>query len=713
MPCIQPAPVLSSRRNVLRPHPLALALSIAFAPAAPALAAESVAPADSLPVVTITGKAAEPAYTVRAIGSAGKFELSPRETPQSVSVVTRAAMDDFKLDNANDVLASAGGVTVEKIETDRSYYTARGFDIINFQYDGVGLPLVFGNVMGDLDSAMYERIDIVRGANGLMTSTGNPSATINFIRKRPMTGLNATASLTLGSWDTRRLSGDLSAPLNASGTVAGRVVLVRQDGNSYLDRYAPKKSVAYGVVEARLGDNTRLTIGHSYQDNQADGAMWGALPLYFSDGSPTHYPRSASTSADWSKWNTETNASFAELRHKLGNGWSAQATLGRNTFKSRAKLFYVYGAPDRATGEGLFSYPSIYNSDNQQTLVDAFVTGQFPLAGRQHDLTFGLASSTSRLDDISLYGRGIGTPLTPQTGFTGAYPEPQFDASTDGSQFEDKRKSAYAAARFNLADNLKLLAGINTTRATSDGMAYGVSEYKSARKSTPYVGAVVDISANLSGYASYTRIFKPQSELDIERKTLAPVTGKNAELGVKGEFFNRSLNVSGAVFKTRQENAAEQAGYIGATPYYRGADAESTGAELELAGELARGWQASANFTQLSVKDNEGKAARTYLPRRLLRVSTTYRMPFVAGLKVGASLNWQDDTSRDQGGGIVTRQASYAVLGLMARYAIDRHLSLALNVNNATDKKYLASLYWAQGYYAAPRNASVTLNWQY
>ena len=104
---------------------------------------------------------------------------------------------------------------------------------------------------------------------------------------------------------------------------------------------------------------------------------------------------------------------------------------------------------------------------------------------------------------------------------------------------------------------------------------------------------------------------------------------------------------------------------------------------------------------------------RTYVPRTLLRMATTYQVPALPGLKIGASLNWQGDTERDQGEGIVTRQQSYAVLGLMARYAFNDQLSLAVNVNNLGDKRYLTSLYWSQAYYAAPRNASATLAWHF
>jgi outer membrane receptor for ferric coprogen and ferric-rhodotorulic acid len=81
--------------------------------------------------------------------------------------------------------------------------------------------------------------------------------------------------------------------------------------------------------------------------------------------------------------------------------------------------------------------------------------------------------------------------------------------------------------------------------------------------------------------------------------------------------------------------------------------------------------------------------------------------------KVSGSLNWQSDIFRDEGSGNIIRQGSYAVLNLMARYDVNPKLSIALNLNNVSDQKYLTSLYWSQAYYAAPRNGSVTVNWKY
>lgn len=665
-----------------------------------------------MPVVTVTAAAVD-AYSARSSKSASRLDLTLRETPQSVSVVTRALMDDFQLTTINDVLASTTGVTVEKVETSRTYFTARGFDIVNFQYDGVGLPQVFGNLQGDIDTALYERIDIVRGANGLMTSTGNPSATVNFIRKRPSAQTAASASVTLGSWNTRRVEGDVTAKLNESGSVTGRAVLVHQDGESYLDRYEPKRNVAYAVVDARLGDATVLTMGHTYEAGRSKGVMWGALPLYYTDGTPTDYPRSTNTAADWSRWDTTNHSTFAELSHNLGQGWRVLATANYLTEKSDSTLQYVYGTPDRTTGLGLLAYPSKYASDHTQSLVDMSVDGKFALGGREHDLSFGYNWSKSRLVDQSLYGRGIGDSLPGNTAFDGSFPLPPFDAAIDGSRYEDRRNTVFAAARFNLADDWKLLAGVNHTRARGNGLAYGVSRAKSATKTTPYVGVVYDINRSLSAYASHTQIFNPQTETDASGATLDPIEGKTTEAGLKSALFDGRLNLSGAVFKTRQDNTAETAGFVGGKTIYRGINAESQGVELEASGELARGWQATAGVTSLSIHGDQGQKAKPYIPRTTLRVNTTYALPGLPALKVGGSLRWQSKSSVDQGGGITTRQSSYAVLGLMARYQFDRQLSLAVNLNNLTDKKYLTSLYWTQSYYAAPRNGSATLTWTY
>lgn len=692
-----------------RKHRLAVAIAAACS-INPALAAEQQLELDAQTVLGNAAAAEADSYKSQPSSAATKLDLTPRQTPQSISTLTRAQLDDFHLDSVNDALKMATGIQVQEVETDRTYYSARGFDITNFQYDGIGIPFVYGNVEGDIDTAVFERVEVIRGANGLMSGTGNPSATINFVRKRPTATPQARIDLTGGSWDKRRIDADVSGALTDAGTIRGRAVYAHENKNAYLDRYSREKNVFHGVLEFDLSDQTLFSIGHTLQKSDADSPLWGALPLNFSDGSKTDYSRATSTSADWAYWDMQENRSFAELAHDLGNGWQAKAVVTHVKKEGDGSLFYVYGAPDRDTGLGLFSYPAEYQDENRQLIGDLQLNGAFALGGRQHDAVFGASWSRSELEDISWYDSSTGTALPPLEAWDGNYPQPRNDAGTNGSDFTDRMKSVYGAARWSLTDSLSLISGARVLDVESSGGSYGsdkTTQYSG--EVVPYAGLVFDLSEQYSLYASYTEIFDPQTETDASGSRLDPVEGVNYEAGIKGELFDDRVNLSLAVFRTEQDNVAEVAGMIGGRTHYRAVEGiTSEGYELEVSGELLPGLQAIAGYTFVDITDADDRHAVTYSPKHMVKASTTYRIPGLEPLKVGASLNWQDKVSNG-----IAEQDAYAVVNLMASYDIDPNWSVSANLNNLTDEKYLTSLYWTQAYYAAPRNASMSVSWKY
>ncbi|WP_084637381.1 TonB-dependent siderophore receptor [Paludibacterium yongneupense] len=697
-----------------------LALTLAFSP--DALAADDPARADAATLATVNVDAQSATdvptevsgdYTVRRSSSATGLALSPRETPQSVSTVTRAKMDDFGLTSANDVLETTTGVVVEKVETDRTYYTARGFDITNFQIDGSGVPFTSGNALGDIDTAVYDRVDVVRGASGLLSPTGNPSATVNFISKRPTAEFQTSGSLTFGSWGDKRLDLDVSGPLNEAGTVRGRVVMAKEKSDSWLKRYSHDKTVFYGIIEADLNPDTTLALSYTRQENKADSPLWGGLPLYYSNGSATDYDSSTSTSADWAYWNTRDQRARVELTRRLGGDWKGRVALTLREQRSDGRLFYLYGTPDASTGLGLYSYPSSYVSDLKQTLFNAEASGSFELAGRRHELSFGGMLSRSHMHDRSGYGT-IGSELdTDLADWDGSFPA-SFDSSSDGSDYTDRQLSLYAALRSHLDAATSVIAGASATRADSSGSDYGLAHDASDSAINPYFGLVYDLDRHMSAYGSYTRIFTPQPEkTDASGATLAPVTGWNQELGLKSEWLDKKLQASLAVFRTRQNNLAEQTGMDGTRYVYAGTQVSSRGFEAEISGRPLPGLQASLGYTQLALVDADGDATHTYTPRRLIRASTTYRLPFLERVKVGMNVAWQSRIWRDQGDGITSTQKAYALVDLMTSYDLNKSLTATLRLNNVGNVKYLASLYTTQSYYGAPRNGSVSLSWKY
>ena len=665
-------------------------------------------------------------YNASTASGASKLELPISDIPQSVSVITSAQMSDFQLTNINSVLDTATGVNVERIETDRTYYTARGFDITNFQIDGIGLPLSSGSNHSDEDTAIYDRIEVIRGANGLMTGVGNPSATINFIRKRPTTDDQLSINATYGSFNNARL--ELDGTMNISDNVAARAVAVKQVQDSYLDRYQQDKNVVYAIVEAQLSDYTSLSLSHSYIKNDTDGGLWGALPLFYTDGSATHYDRSTSTSANSSTWLVEKHNTVVELSHYFNDDWHLRATYSHKSTDEDTELFYVYGTPDKTTELGLTGYGSEYDAEESSDLADIYIKGDITLFGRDHQLVFGANYSTVDKTENSLYDftTGNGFPPMPSLNtWDGNTPRPTFADGQTGSDTSSTQKAAYFTGRFNLFDDMHVIAGGRINQWEAEGQSYGTSQDADASEFIPYLGVVYRFMPELVAYASYTETFLAQTELDINNKLLDPVTGESKEFGIKSELFDGRLIASLAYFQIDQVNlATPDPSTINLPPseqrYIGGDGITSKGYEVDIAGEVYQGLQLSLGFTDFDIDGDELVA--NYTPSKLFKVAATYEVQQLDGLTFGANMRWQDDISRLQGTvadsfanageDIVTRQKAYAIVDLMARYAFNDNISLTLNANNVTDEKYLNSLYWAQGYYGAPANYSATISWK-
>ncbi|TDR56016.1 outer membrane receptor for ferric coprogen and ferric-rhodotorulic acid [Halomonas ventosae] len=664
-------------------------------------------------------------YRVPLTSTATRLDLTPRETPQSVSTVTRAQIDDFNLDSTNDVLESTPGVTVERLETDRTYYTARGFEISNFQVDGVRVPMPYNNVHGDMDTAIYDRVEVVRGATGLMSGSGNPAATVNFVRKRPTYVPQASVSASVGSWDQRRLEADVAGPLDDAGRVRGRLVAAGMESDSYLDRLSRERGLLYGVLEADVTDSTLVTLGHTWQQNNTDGNMWGSLPLYDSAGNPTDYDVETSSAPDWSYWDVETHRSFLEVQQALGERWALKGTLTHLDMLSDTQLFYIYGTPDAATGRISDDQLTLsrYDRHLEQWVADLHAKGDVDAFGRSHQLVVGTDWSQSRnqqrsLDPTTSFDAG-GQGLPPLDDWNGRYPEPDAWVASDGNGGDAtvKERSVYGAAKLDLAERWTAVAGARLSWADTTGEQYGVSQASDHdRVLTPYAGLIYDITDRASLYASYTEIFQPQTAIDRNGDYLDPVDGVSQEVGLKAELFDGGADASLALFRTEQDNVAQPAGTRpDGTAFFTGGDGiTSEGVEATLAGELTPGWQASVGYTYLEVEDAEGEATNTYIPRHLVRATTSYRPAALDALKVGARLRWQDDIERDRDlAEGKTRQEAYALVDLMASYDFSDSLTGSLNLNNVTDETYLTSLKWDQAFHGAPRHVMANLTWRY
>ncbi|SMC31854.1 outer-membrane receptor for ferric coprogen and ferric-rhodotorulic acid [Novosphingobium sp. B1] len=632
------------------------------------------------------------------------------DTPQSVTVIDRTLIDDFAFDEVNDLLRYVTGVNVEEAETDRTYYNARGFDITEAMVDGIQLPNIWGPSIGSLDTVLWDSIEVVRGANGLLSGVGNPSGTINY-RRRHYTGQKrVTAELTAASWNRVRGEVDIEMPLTSDGNWGVRLVGAAQNADSYLRDYRSNRTALQGVIDGRIADSLAVSFGYARQQGTSRGVLWGALPLLDSAGNQLDWDFSTSTTQDWTYWKSKDQTAFGEATWTFAPGWSVKTHLTRRINDEPSRLFYVYGTPDAQTGLGLMGNPGGYLSTARGWIWDNRLDGTFKLFGRDQKLTFGIQRTAARFGYLSYpvpLTDPAWAPLPPlQSGWNGSeVPYPAFGDPVESASINDKQWRIRAATDLELGDRLSLILGANYVDVKTTGFTFGVSAARSESAVSPFLGATFKIVPGVNLYASYSDIFNPQKELGTDLKPVGSAKGKSWEAGLKGETSDKALFGSLALFRSEQANLAESSGYdanLGQT-LYTGIFVRSQGVEAEVGGRIAPGLTVQGGLTHLSLEGRDGNPVRTYVPRTTANLLVRWEP--VEKVQLGAAMRWQDAVYSTNALGTI-RQGDYATLQLQAGYRLNDNVSFNLNVANATNHKHLASLYWDQSFLAPPRSVT-------
>lgn len=664
-------------------------------------------------------------YSVKTTTAGTKMQMVQRDIPQSVSIISEQRMQDQQLQTLGDVMDSTTGISRSQADSDRNSYYSRGFEIDNYMVDGI--PTYFESRwnLGDAlsDTALYERIEVVRGANGLMTGTGNPSASINMIRKhatsREFTG---NVSAEYGSWNKQRYVTDLQSPLTEDGNVRARIVAGYQNNDSWLDRYNSEKTFFSGILDADLGTATSLSVGYEYQRINVDSPTWGGLPRWNTDGSTRHYDRAHSTAPDWAYNDKESNKVFMTLKQRFADTWQATLNATHTEIKFDSKTMYLDSYVDKTTGMLVGPYANIggtgWNSGKRKVdALDLFADGSYELFGRQHNMMVGGSYSKQNNRYFSAWDNVFPNDVGDFNNFDSAsFPETAWRPQSLAQDDTTRMKSLYAATRVTLADPLHLIIGARYTNWSLDTLSYTMEK----NHTTPYAGLIYDINDNWSTYASYTSIFQPQNVRDSSGKYLTPITGNNYELGLKSDWMDSRLTTTLSVFRIEQDNLGQTTG--AKIPGTAGEDAYKTtdgtvskGVEFEINGALTDNWQMTFGATRFVADDNEGNAVNPNLPRTSIKLFTSYRLPAVPELTVGGGVNWQNRVYKDTVtpyGTFRAEQGSYALVDLFTRYQVTKNFSVQGNLNNLFDKTYDTNIDGSV-VYGEPRNVSVTASYQF
>jgi outer-membrane receptor for ferric coprogen and ferric-rhodotorulic acid len=703
------------------------------APASTPTAAASAASAAerTMPSITIVGQAEQGAttegsgsYTARRI-TLGKGEQAMKDMPQSVSVLTRQRLDDQGITDLREAVNNVTGVVGVHGVGPGVVITARGFQIDQWQYDGVPIDrntYALGN-WGQENMVIYDRLEVLRGASSLLEGTGSPGGSVNLVRKRPLATRQVALTARAGSWDHYGAQLDVSSPLNADGSLRGRVIVDEDDSHSFIDQVWSKNRTLYAALDYDLGPATTLGLAMS-NINGRGRPMFVGLARY-ADGSELGLPRSTYTGADWNRSKVEQTTVNLDLEHHFNSQWSFKtAALGVNesTNSTHQRMAGTIKADGSGSRYGDFST----DFENQKRGIDAFVRGKFDGLGIAQEVVVGASYVKFHSDDRFARTWTQGAQI-----FNIDHHRPWQDFDTiaargmsSSSTYDMRQKGLYGTWNGQLTSHLKALLGgrfswYDFVYAPKGGTADTTSV---TAKFTPSAALMYALTPQWSTYASYTGVFQPQTNRNAAGRILKPITGDSYEAGVKGELLDGKVNASLAVFRYQHKDRAVNdyaAGFACDGWYCSRASGKvrSQGLEAEVAGEVARGLQLSAGYaytttTYLDDPDNKGEVFSTWTPKHMLRLWSGYTLPGEWNkFSVGAGVNMQSHTL-DFGRSFDV--AGFSLWNARLAWQATPQLSLAVNVNNLLDKRYVIPSYNDTGgnnHFGDPRNVQLTLKY--
>ncbi len=734
-------------------------------------------------------------YTTDEMTVGSKIALSVRDTPQSVSVITQQRIQDQNLNDLYSVLNEMPGISLITGSSLSSTIVSRGFQINSYQVDGGG-SIGIANLPGNgrpipltplFDMGEYDHVEVIRGSDGMWTGIGDPSGSINLVRKRPLDHDQVNVEVDGGSWNQYRGMVDATAPLALDGKLRGRFVFTGQTQDYFYDVADRRQFLTYGTLEYDVTPSTLATLGGSVTN--VDAIINGdGLPRY-STGADLHLPRDTCLCFFWNTTHVNNQEYFGKLEQHFGPDW----TLGLNATENRNYTLphagNISGTINPVTLTGAATSGTFFSQGtSKQTALEALLKGNFELLGHKQQVVVGYNETYFSFDFQQDY-QGCcyyefpttwkNTPVNvfnynpydflqaPPIGNLAALGN---DPSRVASGITGSKQGAVYYALF--------LTPLDRLHVTGGGrfLYYSYPSSSTARLEqpshmVPYGAVTFDLTRTLSVYGSYTDILQPQVTYLAgpppgNNNPLPPLTGGETEFGLKGQYFEKKLNASLAVYRIDERNEPEGDELYNGTNSYAylnlSNDAaccyvpdgvlRSEGVDAEVAGQVLPGLQVSGsyNYNLTEQTQQPSKAAGytlsgpaygqpnfTQAPKHLFKLWANWQLagqgvlPETWWKRFSVGLGVDGETSTYVGGSVCPspldfdpmgnctvsqipfrfQQNTYAVVNGRVGYRIDKHWTTQLNIGNLLDKTYYVTpgSSSSNNWYGDPRNFMLTV----
>lgn len=691
--------------------------SVSFAQvAAPAPAAS--APTTTLAPVTVTGKndretATSPiaGYRAKNAATASKTDTPLRETPQSVTVITRDQIVDQGATNLQDALNYAAGVRSDAYGLDSRTDSARVRGGYPDEYlDGLRKNFEYYTSNARTEPFTLERIEVLRGPSAVLYGQGSTGGVVNMVSKRPLAETQGEIGVQLGSWNRKQVQTDLTGPLTADGQWLYRLIAVERKADTQVDYVRDDRTVLAPSLTWQPSAATSWTFQALYQKDKTGSTSqffpWagtltanpnGTLPTSRFIGEP-----------GWDRYDTERSFVGWLFEHRFNDNWTVRQNLRYTNTDVDYRTLYgdSFSLPGDWAGDpvnkrlfGRFADATVTKTRLLQ--ADQHAQGSVEWGGIQHKLLFGLdvahyrKTGQSAFDAPEYLGGGVAL-IDAYAPVYGNFTPPTF---SDIPRFTQRQLGVYAQDQMKLGTNWNLMLGLRHDSARNE--TEGAAAQK-ASATTKRVGLLYAADSGWSPFVSYSESFTPVA--NIGNQSFQPLRGKQWELGVKFEPVDGELRFNAAVYDLREKNQLQQD--MVTNLYSQLGETHAKGVELDLKATLARSVDIIANYTYTKVDEQIEE-----VPHHQASVWGKWRFALAgrSGFSLGAGVRYMSAFHDGEGPTV----PALTLLDAMAAWETGPW-RLALNVNNLADKTYVATcLRRGDCWWGARRNVVASVTYRY
>lgn len=671
----------------------------------------------------VTVRAADREAVTRRATTATKTDTPLLETPQSVTVITAGQIRDQASPTLQEVLRYTPGVRHELYGIDNrgDWVSLRGSEESTMLLDGMRLPLTGWYGVVRSEPYGYERIEVLRGPSSIIAGQNDPGGVVNLVSKRPQADAAREVGVRFGNYNQREIHVDLTGPMNAEGSVLYRLVALGKDSDTQINHADEQRALVAPSLTWRPTARHSLTVYGDYQYDRSkntnaflglagtlQAAPNGPIPTDLFIGEPS-----------WDRYGGTRRRFGYAADMALRGSWHLRQNLRHDRVNGLLKSMYAAwwggfldenGNAD-PNGRSLGRQWYVYDDNSRVTTGELLLQGDRQTGAVTHTLLFGVDGMLHDASQASSSGEG--TPLNVYAPEYGSFPEPSLNGATPTEN--NIRRLGVLAQNQMKFDRVSLRVGVrgDTVRNAVIG-----GEVDRDWATTGNVGLVYEVRPGLAPYVSYSESFNPVSGTDAAGSAFKPKRGEQVEAGLKWEAPSLPVQAAAAFYSLKEKNR------LTSDPINIGhsvqiGDARIRGAELEAKGELAS-WIGLASYTYTRARASAAAWGGNLDPSQQIEGIPAHTASIWAlhdfghlrlpGLRLGGGVR-QVGRIGDGTGKIFV--PAVTLFDAMASYETGRW-RVALNLNNLTDKSYIATcLGRGDCWFGARRSIAVTTGYRY